>query len=64
MTHIRSTSTALTAGVSVPIGTRLQALGEQHGLPGLANIGRELVIASASFQIDKIKSILSGFIAG
>ncbi len=46
------------------IGTRLQALGEQHGLPGLANIGRELVIASASFQIDKIKSILSGFIAG
>lgn len=26
MTHIRSTSTALTAGVSVPIGTRLQEL--------------------------------------
>ena len=46
------------------IGTRLQALGEQQALPGLVHIGRELVIASASFQIDKIKSILSGFVAG
>ncbi len=43
------------------IGARMQALGEQKNLPELARIGRELVIASASFQIDKMKSILSGF---
>ncbi len=46
---------------SKALGARLQTLGEQKGLPELVRIGRELVIASASFQIDKIKTILSGF---
>ncbi len=46
---------------SKALGTQLQTFGEQQGLPELARIGRELIIASASFQIGKIKSILSGF---
>ena len=59
LAKIASTRKTLRASQSRALGEELQQIGNQQDAPELTRIGKELVFASHSFQIEKIKALLS-----
>ena len=61
LTRIASTRKILRTSQSKALGEELQKIGNQNGTAELTRIGKELVLASDSFQIDKIQALLAEF---